>query len=121
MGILSACVAVSTDTHADTRTPAYVWVVGKGTVRVRVADTPAMQCGECSDSWNQTLFDGRMKAGQAMWLWSTHLCVCVQHTYGSFREAEWSPSVVLCPIDSRPYGGQSYEGFIRVEVPTDRP
>ncbi len=106
------------DARAQTATPMLVRVLGEGTVRVRI--TAWGHRDACDDHPESFIFDGRMTAGQAVWMSSPTSCVCMQHTWGGFRDIQWSGGQMLCPYDKRRYGG-GYETFIRVDVPTDRP
>ena len=103
-----AIIAVSISASAQSATSIFVRVQGSGVVRVHVTQ----QGGDA------TLFDGQMQAGQTMTLTSGTPCVTVEHTYGSFRDVQWSPTQVYCP---RHWRNGPHENFTRVDVSTDTP
>jgi hypothetical protein len=99
-----AIIAASISASAQTTTAIIVQVQGTGVVRVHVM------------SGDATLFNDHMQAGQTMTLASPTPCVVVEHTYGSFREVNWSPTRVFCP---RHWRNGPHESFTRVDVSTD--
>ena len=119
LGFIIALVSASVSAHAQVVTPVYVRVIGEGTVRLRVTDMRGREA--CTEDRSRFLFDGRMSANQAMWLESPTSCVCMAHTYGGFREIQWSVPRVVCSIDQRRWGGRLYEPFVRVDVTTEAP
>ena len=103
LGVLTLALWVS-DVPADTvlQVPVSVSVVGSGSIRVRIATMvgggrrgPSMPC-DSSD--NLGLYDGYVSAGQTINLSSPGPCVCEQHTYGAFRETNYTTSRVTCLI-----------------------
>ena len=118
LGFLIAFLLASVSAHAQIATPVFVRVYGEGTVRLRVTDMRRREA--CTEERERFLFDGRMSANQTMWLQSPTSCVCMTHTYGGFRDVQWSVPRTICPIDRRYFGGP-YETFVRVDVPTDGP
>lgn len=111
--------AIVGDARAQTATPMLVRVFGEGTVRVRISEWRG-RFDECDDHRDRFIFDGRMTAGEVTWMSSPTSCVCMQHTWGGFRDIQWSGAQMLCPYDRRRYGG-GYETFIRVDVSTEHP
>ena len=118
LGFFIALVLASVSAHAQTATPVLVRVYGEGTVRLRITDMRRHEA--CTEERERFLFDGRASANQSMWLQSPTQCVCMTHTYGGFRDVQWSVPRTFCPIDQRRWGG-SYETFVRVDVSTDAP
>jgi hypothetical protein len=106
LGLLIAFALASVSAHAQTTTAIIVQVQGTGVVRVHITGGGA------------TLFNDHMQAGQTITLASPTPCVVVEHTYGSFREVQWSPTRVFCP---RYWRGGPHENFTRVDVSTDSP
>ena len=103
-----AIIAVSMSASAQSATTVYVSVRGSGVIRVHVTQ----QGGDA------TLFNGQVQAGQTMALTSGTPCVTVEHTYGSFRDVQWSPTQVYCP---RRWRNGPHENFTRVDLSTDAP
>jgi hypothetical protein len=115
--MLFALVALVTgDVHADVpyTLPVYVTVTGTGSIRLLVASGDVVPCDSSS---NMRLFDGRAEAGRTLFLQSPWPCVCEQHTYGSFRETNFTPPQVVCqqvnPVTGVPYP------FVAIPVSTD--
>ena len=118
LALVIAFSLASISAHAQVATPVLVRVYGEGAVRVRITDMRRHEA--CTEERERFLFDGRMSANQSTWLQSPTPCVCMTHTYGGFRDVQWSVPRTLCPIDRRRWGG-SYETFVRVDVSTDVP
>ena len=102
LGVLTLALWVS-DVPADTilAVPVSVSVVGSGSIRVRIAtrvgsrSAPSMPCDSLD---NLRLYEGYVSAGQTIDFSSPGLCVCEQHTYGAFRETNYTTSRVTCLI-----------------------
>jgi hypothetical protein len=77
------------DAPADTNapTPVTITVVGRGQIRLMVADGTSRPCDASS---NHMLLDGHAKAGDKIKLTSATGSVCVDHTYGAMRESQWA-------------------------------
>ena len=118
LGFLLAVFFASVSAHAQVTTPVLVRVYGEGTVRLRITDMRRHEA--CTEERERFLFDGGASANQSMWLQSPTQCVCMTHTYGGFRDVQWSVPRTFCPIDRRRWGG-TYETFVRVDVSTDAP
>jgi hypothetical protein len=75
--------------------PVVVNVVGQGEILVLLTDGSTQPC-DSSD--NRPLFKGPAKAGEEVKAVSTTGSVCVDHTYGSFRESQWAgPAIWTVP------------------------
>ncbi len=114
--LFAAVGLVASDVRADVpyTVPVYVTVAGSGSVRVLVAAGDVVPCDSSS---NMRIFDGWAAAGRTFFLQSPWPCVCEQHTYGSFRETNFTPPQVVCqqvnPVTGVPYP------FIAIAVSTD--
>jgi len=95
--------------------PVTVGVVGKGVIRLLVADGASRPCDAAG---NHVLFNGRAKAGDEMKFTSTTGSVCVDHTYGSLRESQWAGGSIWSGRVTYPGGP---EPSIRGTVSTDEP
>jgi hypothetical protein len=93
-------------------------VLGHGEILVLVADGSTRPC-DSSD--NRVLFKGHAKAGDQIKLVSTTGAVCVDHTYGTFRESQWAgPSIWSAGGRSRFGAAPSRTGIVG-SVSTDAP
>jgi hypothetical protein len=70
---------------APSRYPFSVGVVGSGEILVLVADGSTRPC---DSSNNRVLLDGRAQAGDQIQGVSTTGTICIDHTYGGFRETQ---------------------------------
>jgi len=95
--------------------PVTVGIVGKGVIRLLVADGASRPCDAAG---NRVLFNGRVKAGDEMKFTSTTGSVCVDHTYGSLRESQWAGGSIWSGRVTYPGGP---EPSIRGTVSTDEP
>ena len=109
-----ALFAGQPDSAASTPFQVEVAVVGQGAIRVRIAEGHVIPCESLE---NRPILTEWMAPGAPRVFSVTDDCICVEHTYGSFREAQWS-----LPTQYRyaPWRGHT-ERVIRVLLPTDRP
>jgi|HubBroStandDraft_1064217.scaffolds.fasta_scaffold131649_2 hypothetical protein len=71
--------------------PVVVRVVGHGEILVLVSDGSTKPCDSSDD---HLLFKGPVKAGEHVNTVSVTGAVCVDHTYGEFRQSQWAgPSI----------------------------
>jgi hypothetical protein len=104
------------DSSAETtpKTPVSVTVIGKGSIRLVVADGTARPC-EVSD--NHVLFDGHAKAGEEIKLASATGSVCVDHTYGAFRESQWAGASIWSGSGAGFSGVRTLNGSVSTDEP----
>jgi hypothetical protein len=102
---------------APTTIPVSVTVVGTGQIRLIVAEGSGRPC-ESSD--NHVLFNGHAKAGDEVKLTVVAAigAVCVDHTYGEFRESQWAGGVTWWSGD---FGPHPSRGGLSIQVSTDTP
>jgi hypothetical protein len=100
-----------------TTIPVSVTVVGTGQIRLIVAEGLGRPC-ESSD--NHVLFNGHARAGDDVKLTVIAAigAVCVDHTYGEFRESQWAGGVTWWAGDFGPHPGSA---ALSIRVSTDRP
>jgi hypothetical protein len=117
LGCLMLGSIVSRDAPAGTTpsTTIAVTVVGKGQIRLIIADGSSRPC-DASD--NHVLFNGHAKAGDEVKLASATGSVCVDHTYGSLRESQWAGASIWSGSSRWP---GAHEPSIRGTVSTDEP
>ena len=93
-------------------------VVGSGEILLLVADGSTRPCDASN---NRVLFNGRAKAGDRIRLSSTTGAVCVDHTYGAFRHAQWSGPAIWAATGGSRFGGASSRTELEGAVSTDAP
>jgi hypothetical protein len=101
---------------APTTIPVSVNVVGTGRIRLMVAEGSGRPC---ESSENHVLFSGHAKAGDEVKLTVVTAIggVCVDHTYGEFRESQWAGGVTWWAGDfPHPAGAR-----LSIPVSTDTP
>ncbi len=115
LSALAATIA-SRDVAAETapKTPVVVTVVGHGSIRLVVADGAQRPC-DSSD--NHVLFSGRVSADEKVKLESTTGSVCVDHTYGKFRESQWAGATIWSGSNSGWSGVRSLQGSVSTDEP----
>lgn len=91
-----------------------VTIVGKGSIRLVVADGASRPC-EASD--NHVLFDGHARAGEELKLTSATGSVCVDHTYGAFRESQWAGASIWSGSGAGWSGIRSLNGTLSTDDP----
>lgn len=106
--------ALQPDSAASAPLRVEVTVVGQGAVRVLVSEGHVVPCESLE---NRPILNEWMAPGPPLVFSIAGDCACVEHTYGSFRDAQWS-----LPTQYRyaPRRGQT-DRVIRVLVRTDRP
>jgi len=113
-----AAIALGTlDAHAEPLAPIYVTVVGQGAVRVLLA---AGVVAPCDSSDNEPVYDGWLAPGRYRFYLASR-SVCMQHTFGEFRDAggAWSTPAILPTAFARRRRGQLVPFEIRIS--TDAP
>lgn len=109
----------STTSPAESRTfPVIVKIVGAGEIRLIVSDGSSRPC---ESSNNRMLFSDHVKAGDEIKLESSTGSVCVDHTYGEFRESEWAGANIWSGSHHGPFGGASGQEALKGTVSTDSP
>lgn len=98
--------------------PVVVTVAGHGEIRVLLADGSTRPC-DASD--NRVLFNGHAKAGDQIKGISTTGAVCVDHTYGTFRESQWAGPVIWSAGGRSRFGRPPSSSAIAGTVSTDAP
>ena len=95
--------------------PVTVGIVGRGQIRLVVADGASRPC-DAAD--NRMLFNGHVKAGDEMKFASTTGSVCVDHTYGALRESQWAGASIWSGRVTYPGGPEpSIHGTVSTEEP----
>jgi hypothetical protein len=100
--------------EATPKTPVVVTVVGHGSIRLVVADGAQRPC-DSSD--NRVLFSGRVSADEKVKLESATGSVCVDHTYGKFRESQWAGATIWSGSNSGWSGVRSLQGSVSTDEP----
>jgi hypothetical protein len=77
----------------DPVVPVIITSVGPKEMRLRVA---AGVVGPCESLSNERLFDGTLAPGQRVVLQTAQGCVCIEHTYDDFPDANWAPTMFAC-------------------------
>jgi hypothetical protein len=98
--------------------PVLVNVAGHGEILVLLADGSTRPC-DASD--NRVLFKGSAKAGDQIKATSTTGTVCVDHTYGTFRESQWAGPSIWSAGGRPRYGRVPASTGIVGTVSTDAP
>jgi hypothetical protein len=116
IALVTLGMALAPDAPADYTppTPVTVTVVGKGTIRLLVADGSSRPC-DASD--NHVLFSGHATAGEALRLAAASGSVCVDHTYGSMRESQWSGASIWSGSSAGWTGVRSLAGAVSTDEP----
>jgi hypothetical protein len=109
-------VTLALDAPADVTRPTAVTidVIGKGTIRLLVADGSSRPC-DASD--NHVLFSGHAKAGDAIKLAAASGSVCVDHTYGSMRESQWAGASIWSGSNAGWTGVRVLSGAVSTDEP----
>lgn len=94
-------------------TPVSATVVGHGSIRLVVADGSSRPCDASS---NHMLFNAKATAGDVIKLTSNTGSVCVDHTYGAFRDSQWAGATIWS--GARAWGSAR---AIKGTVSTDEP
>jgi hypothetical protein len=96
------------------KTPVSVTIAGHGSVRLVVADGTTRPC-ESSD--NHILFNGHAAAGEVIALTSVTGSVCVDHTYGAFRESLWAGASIWSGSGAGYSGVRALHGSVSTDEP----
>jgi hypothetical protein len=91
-----------------------VAVVGRGQIRLVVADGTSLPCDA---SGNRILFAGHVTAGDEIKLSAASGSVCVDHTYGSLRESQWAGLSIWSGSNSGWSGVRSLSGSVSTDEP----
>jgi hypothetical protein len=104
------------DVSAETppKTPVSVTIAGRGSVRLVVADGTTRPC-ESSD--NHMLFNGHARAGEVIEVTSVTGSVCVDHTYGAFRESLWAGASIWSGSGAGYSGVRALHGSVSTDEP----
>ncbi|MGD0525949.1 MAG: hypothetical protein ABSE49_12440 [Polyangiaceae bacterium] len=111
---LGLCSARATPAETVTPTPVTVKIVGKGKIRLVVADGSSRPC-DASD--NHVLFDGHAHAGDEIKVAAATGSVCVDHTYGSLRESQWAGASIWSGSGAGWTGVRALNGVVSTEEP----
>jgi hypothetical protein len=108
--------SISRDAPAEVTptVPVSVTVVGQGSIRLVVADGSSRPC-EASD--NHLLFSGSVAAGDIVKLVSMTGSVCVDHTYGAFRDSQWAGASIWSGSGAGWSGVRSLHGSVSTDEP----
>jgi hypothetical protein len=109
-------LSLAPDSPADavTSTSVTVNVVGKGKIRLVVADGSSRPCDA---SGNHVLFSGYAKAGDEIKVAAATGSVCVDHTYGSLRESQWAGANIWSGSNAGWTGARALSGSVSTEEP----
>lgn len=91
--LFAAVLAAPDAAHGDGGIPVYLQVTGSGRTHVIVKAGDVSPCDSLS---NAVVFDGVLDADRIYVVSSPLPTVCERHTYGAFREAQWSEDRYFC-------------------------
>ena len=116
VALASALPLLAPDSSADAlaKTSVTVSVVGEGSIRLIVADGTARPC---EDSDNRLLYNDHADAGQEIKLTSLSGSVCVDHTYGSFRDSQWAGASIWSGSGAGYSGVRALVGSVSTDEP----
>jgi hypothetical protein len=118
LAIASLVAAATVAQTAPKSCPIVVDVVGHGEILVIVADGTTRPCDASN---NRVLFNGRAKAGDQIKAVSTTGAVCVDHTYGTFRQSQWAGPAIWSAGGRSRFGSAPSPKQIEGTVSTDAP
>jgi hypothetical protein len=98
--------------------PVLVSVVGHGEILVLVSDGATKPCDSSDD---HLLFKGPVKAGEHIHAVSTTGAVCVDHTYGEFRQSQWAGPAIWTGGGRSPFGPAPSHVELEGTVSTEEP
>jgi hypothetical protein len=102
--------------HAPAPVAVSVEVKGRGQIRLIVSEGTARPC-ESAD--NHLLFSGHARVGDEIKLTTSEGSLCVDHTYGTFRESQWAGAAIWSAGD---YGSHPEpHAVLHIPVSTDNP
>jgi hypothetical protein len=109
-------MAFAPDAPADSvpATPVTVDVVGKGKIRLIVADGSSRPCDA---SGNRVLFSGYARAGDTIKVAAATGSVCVDHTYGALRESQWAGANIWSGSNAGWTGARALSGTVSTSEP----
>jgi hypothetical protein len=111
---MALCSARATPAETNPPTPVTVEVLGKGKIRLVIADGSSRPCDA---SGNHVLFDGHARAGDEVEVASATGSVCVDHTYGSLRESQWAGASIWSGSGAGWTGVRALHGAVSTEEP----
>jgi hypothetical protein len=116
IALVTVGMGLAPDAPADYTppTPVTVSIVGQGAIRLLVADGSSRPC-DASD--NRVLFSGHASAGEAIRVAAATGSVCVDHTYGSLRESQWSGASIWSGSNAGWTGVRSLSGSVSTDEP----
>jgi hypothetical protein len=114
--LITLGISLAPDSPADsiTSTSVTVNVVGKGKIRLLVADGSSRPCDA---SGNHILFSGHAKAGDEIKVAAATGSVCVDHTYGSLRESQWAGANIWSGSNAGWTGARALNGAVSTDEP----
>ena len=114
--VVLLALAVAPDAPADSTpaTPVTVDVVGKGKIRLLVADGSSRPCDA---SGNRVLFSGYVRAGDTIKVAASTGSVCVDHTYGAMRESQWAGANIWSGSNAGWTGARALSGSVSTNEP----
>jgi hypothetical protein len=113
-GVVASALFVRSAPADNPKTPVTVTVQGSGTIRLVVADGVSKPC-EAGD--NRILFSGYAKADAEINLSSQSGSVCVDHTYGAFRETQWAGASIWSGSTAAWSNVRVLKGSVSTEAP----
>ncbi|HEY3816027.1 MAG TPA: hypothetical protein VGL81_02595 [Polyangiaceae bacterium] len=111
---LGLSLAPDSPAQSFTPTPVTVNVIGKGKIRLIVADGSSRPCDA---SGNKVLFDGHARAGDEIKVAAATGSVCVDHTYGSMRESQWAGASIWSGSSAGWTGARALSGSVSTDEP----
>jgi hypothetical protein len=113
----SRAVAADSPAPAPAPVPVSVFVTGSGSIRLIVAEGTERTC---DSPGNHLLYNGRAKAGDEVKLVAPGgaASICVDHTYGTFRDSQWAGGVFWSAGD---FGSGAPHARLVIRVSTDAP
>jgi hypothetical protein len=91
--VLLGGMLLAADANASGVIHVEITMLGPDAVRVRLAEGKVFPC-DSSD--NRMLVQGRFSAGEVIRADATRDCVCVQQTFASFPDVDWSAPQLAC-------------------------
>jgi len=116
IAVITLGISLAPDSPAEslTSTSVTVNVVGKGKIRLVVADGSSRPC-DASD--NHVLFSGHVRAGDEIKVAAATGSVCVDHTYGSLRESQWAGANIWSGSSAGWTGARALHGSVSTDEP----
>jgi len=116
LALITLGFSFAPDSRADSvkSTSVIVNVVGKGKIRLVVADGSSRPCDA---SGNHVLFSGHAEAGEEIKVAAATGSVCVDHTYGSLRESQWAGANIWSGSNAGWTGARALSGSVSTEEP----